>query len=56
MTTITRKLNLWDRLMMAVAFAESDDDRSAKELLEVKSDNAGERRNRRVLQTCADIR
>jgi hypothetical protein len=34
MTGTTKKYNAWDRIMMAITFAEADDEKSARELLD----------------------
>jgi len=33
MTTNTTKISAWDRIMMAISFAEADDEKTARELL-----------------------
>ncbi|MDW7771378.1 MAG: hypothetical protein SCH71_00655 [Desulfobulbaceae bacterium] len=66
MTTKTgKKINAWDRIMMAITFAEADESKTVRELHgaeETGKYSAANRKNEfengndRVLSTCAEIR
>lgn len=48
MNTKTTKLSAWDRIMMAITFAEADDAKTARELLDSgKEGNRPEQRPRK---------
>ena len=53
MTTATEKINAWDRIMMAITFAEADDEKTARELLGARKN---EQRPRSHIRKEADRR
>lgn len=54
MSKATNTYSAWDRFMAAIAFAEADDEKSAREMVEAKL-NEGEGDIRCLLQhTCPD--
>lgn len=57
MTTGTKKINAWDRIMMAITFAEADEENTAREMLNIgRKEQRPESRPRKETEKRPELR
>ena len=57
MSTQNKKINLWDRIMMAITFAEANDEKTAREIMTPgKEEKRPESRPRKEAENRPELR